>query len=144
MSAARHEFMLMTVKGNKKKRAVACTVNTEAAEAVAEFMRSGTHAVQYCTCNMQKGTACPSRAVASCTCSKDKDTKYIKFDMHTCHAEFTCRAHKGQNAVQKLQYRSTGQLRHGKFLRCAGFCFSDYDAVALQGSWRHAHQGTSP
>ena len=75
MSTACHEFMLMTVKGNQKKRTVVSTVDTEVTEAISEFMKSGTHAVQYCTCNMQKGTARPSRAVASCTCSKDKDTK---------------------------------------------------------------------
>ena len=58
MSAACHEFMLMAVKVNKKERTPASTVNTKATEAFTEFMKSGTHAVQYCTCSMQhaKGT----------------------------------------------------------------------------------------
>ena len=53
MSAACHEFMLMAVKVNKKQRTTDSTVNAKAAEAFTEFMKSGTHAVQYCACSMQ-------------------------------------------------------------------------------------------
>ena len=53
MSAACHEFMLMAVQVIQKQRITNRTVNAKAAETFTEFMKSGTHAVQYCTCSMQ-------------------------------------------------------------------------------------------
>ena len=143
MSTACHEFMSMTVKGDKKQRTALCTVDTEVIEAISEFMKSGTHAVQYCTCNMQKRDSTSKQGSRIMHMQQKQGHKITNSTcihaMQGSHAALT-----KSDAIQRSLHRNTEPVRHGNFLLCAGFCFSDYDAVALQGSWRHAHQGTSP
>ena len=76
------------------------------------------YSIAHAACNMQKRTACPNRAVASCTCSKDKDTKDIKFSMHTCHAEFTCRAHEGRMVQKKYNIDAPDSCGMGNSALC--------------------------
>ena len=119
MSAACHEFMLMAVKVNKKQRTTASTVNTKATEAFTEFMKSGTHAVQHCTCSMQhaKKDSMSKQGSRIMHTQQRQGHKNIKFNMHTCHAEFTCRAHKGR-MVQKYNIEAPNSCGMGNSALC--------------------------